>query len=442
MSAAAGESPVTVVSARSLPERLAQRGSEPLGVIDVRRPQQYYARMAGWFGQRLPLLNQLLARYHDGGEHRVGASGFIYRATSSFPPDLPNASGASSDLKGMVTTRVAQPGNLTRAGNVALGRVSIAHPTPAAIATAAGTELPAGATETITRPADLAPAVGTPVESAAASPAMTLRVKRQAPPLTDPAAGILNQPATSSSPLPFGEVMENRPAVSSPLATGLQTSLPVQPRSMAQPLAGARPIAETKRLPEPQPSNIGLEPVIARKVVDTISSASDTRIDATVTANVLAPTYAEFPAPMPLARRTATVPLSEAITGTADRPALPLILEKPAVAVTTDPVPGLVWRKSIAAPPTSGAGNSGTIDAASGVATYPADGGMLLTTPPIMRAESTNPPADNQPGAASPASMPSRAAALDLESLYNQFSRRLLRQLAIERERRGGKGWS
>jgi len=145
---------------------------------------------------------------------------------------------------------------------------------------------------------------------------------------------------------------------------------------------------------------------------------------------------------MPLARRISALQLSESITGTADKPALPVILEKP-TAAAADPVPGLVWRKNITASTTAGAGNPGMIDAARAmaVAAYPADGGMVSTAPPIMRAESTNLSADNQPGASSPASMPAWATALDWESLLAQISRRLLRQLTIERERRGGKGW-
>ncbi len=437
------------VSTRPLPERLAQRGSEPLGVIDAHQPQQHYTRAAGWLGQRLPLLNQLLTRHHDGEEQRTGAGNFVYRAAPSFPPDMPNAfiSGASSDLPGTVTTSVAQLGDLTPSGKVSLGRVGIAHPTPAVIATAAGTEAPGGTTATVAQPADLTPsgkvslgrvgiahptpaviataagtelpegttatvaqsadltpsgkvsfgrvgiahptpaviatAAGTEspggttatvaqpadlapsaaalIESLAAPPAiMTLRVRRQAPPLADavstlvgktltettadgrtgPAAGLLNQ-SVAPSPLPSDATMENRPAATLPLATGLQTPLPVRPRSMARPLAGAKPIAGTKRLPELQPTTAGPEPVIARKAIGAVSSTGDAGVDATPTAGALDPTRARLPDSMPLARRTSTLQLSESITGTADKPALPVILEKPVVAAADRFRPGL-----------------------------------------------------------------------------------------------------
>jgi hypothetical protein len=160
---------------------------------------------------------------------------------------------------------------------------------------------------------------------------------------------------------------------------------------------------------------------------------------------------------MPLARRTVALHLSESITETADQPALPLsesitraadqpvlplILEKPAAAA---PVPSLVWQKSFAtSTSTTGAGNPEMTDVtrAVAVAAYPVAGGMLSTAPPIMRAESTNLSADDQPGASAPTSRPFQATALDWDSLLAQVSRRLLRQLAIERERRGGKKWS
>ncbi len=572
--ASAEDRPATSVLAEGLAGRLAQRGSKPLGVIDVRQPQQLYTRAAGWFGQRLPLLNQLLTRYHDGGEQRTGAGNFVYRAIPSFPPETPTAFALeNSFFPAAGITRPIPIQSVTAAGNdrslpaaavlsaaavsspsaappqltpstIArraalrpspgshLGRVGIAHlaaatPTmpvagaqdgrqwpagasrPAVAVTGTDTGSPGAATAIVAQFADLTLSAAERGESSA-TPAVTLRVRRQAPPLADavsaptgkpltettaaehtsPAARIPNQPV-APSPLPSGEAMESRlavsgarPAATLPLATGVQTPLPIRPRSMARqpagnsvatvfrdraiatrPLpgdnllpaaapsptrspvrdaapAGDRPIAGAGRLPELRPTTVGLEPVIARKAIGAVSSVSGARVDATATAGALDPTRAGLPDRMPFARRTSALQLPESITGTADKPALPVIPEKQMFSAA-DPVPGLVWRKNIAASTTAGAGNPGMIDAARAVAVaaYPADGGMVSTVPPIMRAESTNLSADNQPGASSPASMPARATALDWEPLLAQLSRRLLRQLTIERERRGGKGW-
>src|SRR5262245_55036963 len=46
-----------------LAERLLQRHTEPLGVIDVRQGQRHYARTAGWVAQRVALLDHWKTRY-------------------------------------------------------------------------------------------------------------------------------------------------------------------------------------------------------------------------------------------------------------------------------------------------------------------------------------------------------------------------------------------
>ena len=46
-----------------LGQHLMRRHTEPLGVIDVRHPQQHYARTAGWIAQRFALLEHWKTRY-------------------------------------------------------------------------------------------------------------------------------------------------------------------------------------------------------------------------------------------------------------------------------------------------------------------------------------------------------------------------------------------
>src|SRR5262245_13737224 len=51
------------VPSMELAERLLQRRTEPLGVIDVRQGQRHYTRTAGWVAQRFALLDHWKTRY-------------------------------------------------------------------------------------------------------------------------------------------------------------------------------------------------------------------------------------------------------------------------------------------------------------------------------------------------------------------------------------------
>lgn len=77
---------------------------------------------------------------------------------------------------------------------------------------------------------------------------------------------------------------------------------------------------------------------------------------------------------------------------------------------------------------------------------HPLDRGRVSTAPPIVQrqAEPPRPLNDNnaQLGPSRPAVLSSQSTELDFEALLVQMNRRLLRQLTIERERRGGKKWS
>lgn len=60
--------------------RLLRRRTEPIGIIDVRRPQAHYARVAGWVAARFPLLAELAERHDLGEEDAAGAAEFIHVA--------------------------------------------------------------------------------------------------------------------------------------------------------------------------------------------------------------------------------------------------------------------------------------------------------------------------------------------------------------------------
>ncbi|MCC2869859.1 MAG: hypothetical protein LK562_19220 [Candidatus Accumulibacter phosphatis] len=124
--------------------------------------------------------------------------------------------------------------------------------------------------------------------------------------------------------------------------------------------------------------------------------------------------------------------INEATPGTAVTSALPVIQEK-ATATATDPGSGMVWRQRIAASPSPGAGSAGILERTKtpAVAARPSNG------------DTSSAPADSQPSLSTPTSdVPLPGATLDWEPLIAQLSRRIHRQLTIERERRGVKGWN
>jgi hypothetical protein len=130
------------------------------------------------------------------------------------------------------------------------------------------------------------------------------------------------------------------------------------------------------------------------------------------------------------ARHAAEV--NEATPDTAVTSALPVIHEK-ATAAATDPVSGMVWRQRIAASPSPGAGSAGILETTKTptVAARPSNGGA------------SSAPADSQPSLSTPTSdVPLPGETRDWEPLIAQLSRRIHRQLTIERERRGVKGWN
>ena len=67
-----------------LAERLLQRRTEPLGVIDVRQGQRHYARTAGWVAQRFALLDHWKTRY-GGDEDAAPANDSLVFASPGRP---------------------------------------------------------------------------------------------------------------------------------------------------------------------------------------------------------------------------------------------------------------------------------------------------------------------------------------------------------------------
>ncbi len=88
-------------------ERLLRRRSEPLGVIDVRRPQQLYARTAGWVAKRFALLDHWKTHYsNDEGESAASGSFVIAAQGRSMTESQPLPSSPTK-LARMATQSMA-----------------------------------------------------------------------------------------------------------------------------------------------------------------------------------------------------------------------------------------------------------------------------------------------------------------------------------------------
>jgi hypothetical protein len=61
-----------------LTQRLARRATEPLGVIDTRRPQRLYSRTAGWIAQRFALLDDLKFRHGASDEAGPQSTSLVF----------------------------------------------------------------------------------------------------------------------------------------------------------------------------------------------------------------------------------------------------------------------------------------------------------------------------------------------------------------------------
>ena len=79
----------TSVPSPELTERLLRRHSQPLGMIDVQRPQQQYARTAGWVAQRFALLDRWQVRYGHDDSASVAGANMVFASPSQPPTELP-----------------------------------------------------------------------------------------------------------------------------------------------------------------------------------------------------------------------------------------------------------------------------------------------------------------------------------------------------------------
>lgn len=64
-----------------LAARLTRRITHPIGVVDVRHPEEIYARTVTWLSKRFPLLEPMMARCRNSDGDPFESSGFVFRMT-------------------------------------------------------------------------------------------------------------------------------------------------------------------------------------------------------------------------------------------------------------------------------------------------------------------------------------------------------------------------
>lgn len=176
----------------------------------------------------------------------------------------------------------------------------------------------------------------------------------------------------------------------------------------------------------------GSEWVMAHRTVNNPGLAKGETVAASRSASVAVPTGVGLPDGLVFVQASHALPPPETTPPTAARPAGPLVRER-AASPLSGTVSGLVWRRGITVPPETRTPERVTADVTStaAVAASPGAGGMLSTS------------ADSYSGVSAPGShLAGVDAALNWEQLIAQLSRRMLRQMTIERERRGWKGWN
>ena len=442
----------------ALAERLLRRHAEPLGVIDVRRPQQLHERTAGWVARRFALLDHWRTRY-GGDEQAPFANGEMVftapaqplreggvvpqaaeRARAVEPPFAPKDSEHGPLMRisrrPPALARAADPANMSDAPGDR-GEVERARPSRSTGAASSAGEM--AITTNIShssRPLTLSRRIDDQVGMAAENSAGELL--RSSPPerVTESQAeqGMSRQ---SGSPLTETRVGDRVAAPVSAVQPALARSHELSPFGIAR--------SETQIWRMPAAS------VTAGMRASSLAPAVGTE-DQVYVAAPEKQKARQGEAVLPLAPAPPTIqrqaggdeggvqPPAGKTARAAERQPLAVTAEIPAAA--SQAPPHLIWRKSAAGGLASG-----------GVA----PGGTSFPAPPLpLKIEATSAGAPTlarkisgdsttEPGSmtslAPPLTLESSAPArgLDVAQLAEQVGRLLSRRLAVERERRGMK---
>lgn len=374
-----------------LGERLLQRRTEPLGLIDVRQPQQHYTRTAGWIAQRFALLDHWKTRYGSDEDTSAAGPSLVFAAPGQTLTEPSHAVPSVAQIRAVkqpvaAQTSTVSPTSSSPPEQFRVRRRAISNPPPS---------------ENLARSAIISPHYRGQTPSVAAAPAQT--------------------------PVTVGRI-EARPSLF-PLL--LQ-------REHSEARTG---LAKGRELAEPLASRATMQTPLSKSALSQLHEPPSLAGGDDSARDVTSPVV-ESAASFPLVQRQAAgseQPAETAHGDVAER-RVPAATEVRA-ALSGAPQPAMVWRER--AEVSSGGmfadGTTGGPGTALPLAISAARGGE----PQVARQATTAEPASstNTESTASVAAPPMPATPpaneIDVAHLAEQVSRLLARQLQIERERRG-----
>jgi hypothetical protein len=465
-----------------LAERLLQRRTEPVGVIDVRQGQRHYARTAGWVAQRFAMLDHWKTRY--GVDEGAAANdsliftspprtGAEVAPTASNSIQLARAVKESGAFQPSVTPAVsAAPPGQYRIRRRSMASASLpqdtASPEPRLVSATQteGDKSPPGASES------------GPTPGVSDTPGGVARVETERGviraaefPTTMPLAApnmILSRKAVEAAPeTPGGSVaavehqIQRKATLSPPAITttgDLARKTEVsRPHSVTPSATAAAPVQAPARssgidaTPAELPLRLRRKPAEAAKeplavpATQTIAQTplSNSSMQPLVQPLLESQSFSGGGASGSVTEQTRPAGIGDTHTTGASATSLPLIQRQP---VGGAPQPVMIWRRSVERSSLS-AGTPGVAPAVARSAFPLAIGASRGSAQKVARQaatdEATSPTSAEsaQPAQAAKAAPAAAPNEINVARLAEQVSRLLARQLAVERERRGRGGW-
>jgi hypothetical protein len=482
-----------------LTERLLQRATAPLGVIDVRQPQQHYARTAGWIAQRFALLDRWKTRYGSDEEASGAGASLVFAVpgqTLTEPnPAVPNVAQLARTVQQSVA---AQASTVSPTSSSPPEQFRVRRHAMPSVSPPQATVTPSSPEATIRSKAERSdshtgeiPAI---MRQAAQTPTALILSKSPGGRVEDRSelgrSGNLAS-KTERSHHREGPSLPGAISTPPPSATLARSTISSHSRGQTQSIAAAQaqtPVSVDRV--EPGPSSFPLrlqrkhsealtglakgrelsEPSVSMATTQTTLSKSslsqlheppllpggdDSARDVTspvaertvFTGSGASLAKVESSASFPLVQRQAVGSERTAETVHGD------VAERRAAVATeirsvpsSAPKPAMVWRQSAERPSSGGAfaaGITGGAGSALPLAMSAARGGDAQVARQATTAESTSSTntEPTAPSAATPMPAAPPANKMDIAHLAEQVSRLLARQLAVERERRGRREW-
>lgn len=414
----------------ALAERLLRRHAEPVGVIDVRQPQELHARTAGWVARRFGLLEHWRTRY---GGHELAppskgemvfnapvaqtreAHGVVFSAHRGdslvTPKETPVSPLLRVTRRPPTLSRAADPGSVSRSPSGVEGprRFQTIEPAPGRSEAAITTDVPDLSRPLISRRPD--DHIETALETPASEPGPPVRA-----PVTE--SPTRTQPVQTTSARPPSPVTNTN--VGDRVTTSVSAVETTLARSYELSQSGQTLRSSASAVPAPTHAS---SPAPARETEDQVSVTAVPEKQKMQTSEAVLPLAS---APLTLQRQ----PLVEQAGPIAKSQPLAVTAEIP--ATTSHESPHMIWRKS--------ANDEVTGDRlTSGRTPLPLKIEAASSTPIIARSIVSDAIAESGESARQAYESSGRTREIDVAQLTEHVGRLLSRELEVERERRGMK---